>query len=78
MKKLNDDVIRSISALSENQFWKILVQWFRDSLYEQAITNAYLTGELAIKGQGKVIELETLLKYIDNNRENLKAIRGDK
>jgi|GEM_PF-2537883 hypothetical protein len=78
MKKPDDDIIRSISALSENQFWKILVQWFRDSLYEQAIANAHLTGELAIKGQGKVLELETLLKCIDNNRENLKAIRGDK
>ena len=75
MKKPDADIIRSISALSDNQFWKILVQWFRDSLNEEAVSNAYLTGELAIKGQGKIMQLHKLLDYIDNNREYLKGIR---
>jgi hypothetical protein len=57
--------IKSIDNLVNNANFQIVVEWFKRSLTDQSIKNNYANGEIAIKGQGRGLELMDILKHID-------------
>lgn len=66
MIKPTEDVIRAIIGLENNAYWQEIVDWIDKSLVMQSMKNNHLIGEIAIKGQGRGIELEELLSNIKN------------
>lgn len=71
MIKPNEDVLRAIKNLESNVSWQEVVKWIQDSLFHQALKNLNLSGEDAIKGQGRGLELNDLLKTITKADEYL-------
>lgn len=69
MLKPNENVQRSILNLENNISWKEIVGWIEKSLIAQSVDNNSRSGENAIKGQGRGLELEDLLKYIRKARD---------
>ena len=67
----DDTVLRAIKNLENNVSWKEIVAWIRESLFAQALKNINLSGEDAIKGQGRGQELNDLLKIITKADEYL-------
>ena len=57
--------IKAIDNLGSNSNFQIFVKWIERSLTEQSIKNNYAIGEIAIKGQGRGLELIDILKHID-------------
>jgi hypothetical protein len=66
MNKPTDEVARAISSLENNPMFVELVQWIKDSLIDQSIKNNNNKGEDTIKMQGRNLELEELVKHIEN------------
>lgn len=69
MIKPSDDVIRAIINLESNVMWKEIVSWIEKSLIKQSLANNSSVGENTIKGQGRNMELDELLKYINKARD---------
>jgi hypothetical protein len=69
MIKPTEHIIRAMINLENNISWQEIVKWIDDSLVTQSIQNNHSKGEEAIKGQGANIQLETLLKHINNARQ---------
>lgn len=70
-----ESISRALVSLSGNPNWEEIVQWFDDSLVKQSILNNKLSGDDAIKGQGRGLEILDLLKHIgkaDKYLENIK------
>jgi len=72
----NETVSRALMNLENNQNFQAIIEWIDESLKTQAIGNCKLSGEIAIKGQGRCLELIELLKhfgkasiYMDNAKE---------
>jgi hypothetical protein len=75
MIKPTPDTIRAILTLESNVFWKEIVGWIEKSLIKQSLANNNFSGENTIKGQGRNMELDELLKYINeahNYEQNAK------
>ena len=69
MIKPSDDTIRAIINLESNVMWQEIVSWIERSLIKQSLANNSFTGEATIKGQGRNMELDELLKYINKARD---------
>jgi hypothetical protein len=57
--------IKAIDNLGNNINFQVIVRWFDRSLKGQSIKNNSACGEIAIKGQGRGLELIDILKHID-------------
>ena len=75
MIKPTESVSRALVALEGNLNWEELVQWFDQSLVEQSISNNKLSGDEAIKGQGRCLEILDLLKHIGRAGKYLENIK---
>lgn len=82
MLKPDERIIRALGSLENDNFFAEVVNWIEKSLLTQSIANNKLTGEATIKGQGRCLELEELLKHIrdvrkyDQNAKEAKAKGG--
>jgi hypothetical protein len=76
MIKPDGEILRAIAGQRHSSQWDTIVQWMRDSLIDQSLRNNYLTGEYTIKGQGRALELDELLNYIDKAEEYLHKKEG--
>ncbi len=71
MIKPTESVARAIINLENNKSWEEVTEWVKKSFLYQCTKNNHLAGEETIKGQGRAIELEDILKHINNAREYL-------
>ena len=69
MIKPTPDVIRAIINLESNVMWQTVVKWIETSLIKQSLANNAFRGEDTVKGQGRNMELDELLKYINKARD---------
>jgi hypothetical protein len=67
MKLPNEKQIMAMNNLRNNISFGVLIEWIEDSMRVQNISNNHLSGENAIKGQGRGLELEELLKHFNNS-----------
>jgi hypothetical protein len=75
MLKPTEKQIRAILNLEGNVSFEEIIDWINESLISQSIANNHAMGELAIKGQGRNLELEEILKHIKNSRTYQKNLK---
>lgn len=71
MLKPTESIARALCNLENNVSWEEVIGWINKSFLSQAVRNNHLTGEATIKGQGRCLELEEILKYSRTARELL-------
>lgn len=78
MLKPTEKIARALMNLDSNLSWQEIIQWIKDSLYEQSIANNHTLGADTIKMQGRNLELEELLKHIENRYQYQSNLKGRK
>jgi hypothetical protein len=78
MIKPDEQIIRAILNLDNNISWNEIVKWISESLFSVSLKNNHASGDDAIKGQGRGLELEELLKIIRNAADYQKRAQDSK
>lgn len=66
MVKMDEDTIRSVRNLANNENFKVFLEWMKTSMIEQSLKNNYTDDDLSNRrNQGANRELETIIKEVE-------------
>jgi len=75
MQNPNDDEVRALAALVGGSNFDVFFDWLDRSLQTRLRVNCHLTGDEALKGAGRALELEALMEHIKKAPTYLASLR---